>query len=160
MIFFKANPPYSVKAFKSHLKLKENSFELTECISNDGSEIEVLFVERIAQLLKANALANSSYYHHGWSNSQNSYIGARESILKNFKLRAITQFGSKTFGATGTNTVVLFIQKYNEPPKYFKLIEDNVNSIFNNEISNDWQDNEILRDYLDHIGVDSDIYIY
>lgn len=154
-----ANPPYSVKAFKSHLKLKENSFELTESISNDGSEIEVLFVERIAQLLKANALAAVILPSSILSNSQNSYIGARESILKNFKLRAITQFGSKTFGATGTNTVVLFIQKYNEPPKYFKLIEDNVNSIFNNEISNDWQDNEILSDYLDHIGVDRDRYI-
>ncbi|MFU0909562.1 N-6 DNA methylase [Mesomycoplasma ovipneumoniae] len=154
-----ANPPYSVKAFKSHLKLKENSFELTECISNDGDEIEVLFVERIAQLLKANAIAAVILPSSILSNSQNSYIGARESILKNFKLRAITQFGNKTFGATGTNTVVLFIQKYNEPPKYFKLIEDNVNSIFNNEISNDWQDNEILSDYLDHIGVDSDRYI-
>ncbi|MHA0315042.1 N-6 DNA methylase [Mesomycoplasma ovipneumoniae] len=154
-----ANPPYSVKAFKSHLELKENSFELTECISNDGDEIEVLFVERIAQLLKANALAAVILPWSILSNSQNSYIRARESILKNFKLRAITQFESKTFGATGTKTVVLFIQKYNEPPKYFKLIEDNVNSIFNNEISNDWQDNEILSDYLDHIGVDSDRYI-
>ncbi|WP_341433307.1 N-6 DNA methylase [Mesomycoplasma ovipneumoniae] len=154
-----ANPPYSVKAFKSHLKLKENSLELTECISNDGSEIEVLFVERIAQLLKANALAAVILPWSILSNSQNSYIRARESILKNFKLRAIIQFESKTFGATGTKTVVLFIQKYNEPPKYFKLIEDNVNSIFNNEISSDWQDNEILSDYLDHIGVGSDRYI-
>ncbi|MHA0271661.1 N-6 DNA methylase [Mesomycoplasma ovipneumoniae] len=154
-----ANPPYSVKAFKSHLKLKKNSLELTECISNDGDEIEVLFVERIAQLLKANALAAVILPSSILSNSKNSYIRARESILKNFKLRAITQFGNKTFGATGTNTVVLFIQKYNEPPKYFKLIEDNVNSIFNNEISSDWQDKEILSDYLDHIGVGSDRYI-
>lgn len=105
-----ANPPYSVKAFKSHLKLKENSFELTKCITDDGSEIEVLFVERIAQLLKANALAAIILPSSILSNSQKSYIGARESILKNFKLRAITQFGNKTFGATGTNTVV-FLSK-------------------------------------------------
>ena len=44
-----ANPPYSVKAFKPHLKLKDNSFTIIDKISNDGAEIETLFVERITQ---------------------------------------------------------------------------------------------------------------
>jgi len=47
-----ANPPYSVSAFKQHFKPKNNCFELTDKITNTGSEIEVLFVERISQLLK------------------------------------------------------------------------------------------------------------
>lgn len=51
-----ANPPYSVKAFKSHLKLQNNDFELLDSISNNGGEIGVLFVERISQLLKAKGI--------------------------------------------------------------------------------------------------------
>lgn len=47
-----ANPPYSVKAFKPHLKLKNNNLKILDKISNDGSEIETLFVERISQLVK------------------------------------------------------------------------------------------------------------
>lgn len=153
-----ANPPYSVKAFKSHLDLKENSLELLESIK-DGGEIEVLFVERISQLIKANGIAAVILPSSILSNSTpNSYVGAREIILKNFKIKAIAQFGEKTFGKTDTNTVVLFLQKYNEPPKYFKIIEDNVQAIFNNQKLSLWKDDEILSDYIEHIGVDLETY--
>lgn len=153
-----ANPPYSVKAFKSHLDLKENSLELLESIK-DGGEIEVLFVERISQLIKANGIAAVILPSSILSNSTpNSYVGAREIILKNFKIKAIAQFGEKTFGKTDTNTVVLFLQKYNEPPKYFKIIEDNVQAIFNNQKLSLWKDDEILSDYIEHIGVDLGTY--
>lgn len=133
-----ANPPYSVRAFKSHLDLKENDFELTEFISNEGSEIEVLFVERIAQLLKPNGVVAVILPSSILSNTSNSYMGARDVILKNFKIKAISQFADKTFGATGTNTVVLFLQKYNEPPKHFKIIEDTVQAIFNDQKVAEW----------------------
>lgn len=153
-----ANPPYSVKAFKSHLNLEENDFEMTDFISNEGSEIEVLFVERIAQLLKPNGIAAIILPSTILTNSSNSYKGARDIILKNFKIKSIAQFGSKTFGKTGQNTVVLFLEKYNEPPKYFKIVEDNIQAIFNNQKLALWKDNEILEDYLSHIGVDLEIY--
>lgn len=153
-----ANPPYSVKAFKSHLDLKENDFELKDFISNEGSEIEVLFVERITQLLKPNGIAAVILPSPILTNTSNSYIGAREEILKNFKIKAISQFADKTFNATGTNTVVLFLEKYNEPPKYFKIVEDNIQAIFSNQKSSFWKDDEILNDYLDHIGIGLDIY--
>lgn len=154
-----ANPPYSVKAFKAYLKLQNNDFELLDCISNDGGEIEVLFVERIAQLLKPNGIAAVILPSSILSNSSESYMGARDVLLKNFKIISIAQLGAKTFGATGTNTVVLFLQKYNEPPTFFKMVEDNVQAVFNNEKVDDWKDNEILNEYLDHIGVDGDVYI-
>ncbi|MCW6702242.1 N-6 DNA methylase [Anaerococcus sp. NML200537] len=154
-----ANPPYAVKSFKSHLKLKENEFELAEFISNEGSEIEVLFVERINQLLKPNGIAAVILPSPLLSNTQKSYEGARSEILKNFMIKAVAQFGNKTFGATGQNTIVLFLQKYNEPPKYFKIIEDSVESIFNNMMTNEWMDNEIFNAYLYHIGVNRDVYI-
>lgn len=154
-----ANPPYSVKAFKAYLKLQNNDFELLDCISNDGGEIEVLFVERIAQLLKPNGIAAVILPSSILSNSSESYMGARDVLLKNFKIISIAQLGAKTFGATGTNTVVLFLQKYNEPPTFFKMVEDNVQAVFNNEKVDDWKDNEILNEYLDHIDVDKDMYI-
>lgn len=154
-----ANPPYSVKAFKSHLKLQDNNFKMLDLISNDGGEIEVLFIERISQLLKAKGIAAVILPAPILSNTSNSYMRARESIIKNFKIKAIVQLGDKTFGATGTNTVVLFLEKYNEPPKHFQMIMDSVLAIFNNQVSNDWEDNEILTDYLEHIGVDKDNYI-
>lgn len=154
-----ANPPYSVKAFKAYLKLQNNDFELLDCISNDGGEIEVLFVERISQLLKPNGISAVILPSSILSNSSESYMGARDVLLKNFKIISIAQLGAKTFGATGTNTVVLFLQKYNEPPTFFKMVEDNVQAVFNNEKVDDWKDNEILNEYLDHIGVDKDMYI-
>ena len=153
-----ANPPYSVKAFKAHLNLKENDFDLIDFISNDGNEIEVLFVERIAQLLKPNGIAAVILPSTILTNASNSYMGARDVILKNFKIISIAQFGSKTFGKTGQNTVVLFLEKYNEPPKYFKIVEDNIHAIFNDQKLSLWKDDEIFNDYLDHIGVDEDVY--
>ncbi|HHT66742.1 MAG TPA: N-6 DNA methylase [Erysipelotrichaceae bacterium] len=153
-----ANPPYSVKAFKSHLQLEDNEFELINLISNEGSEIEVLFVERISQLVKPNGVAAVILPSTILSNTSNSYIGAREAILKNFKIRAIVQLNDKTFGATGTNTVVLFLEKYNEPPKHFKMMEDSVEAIFSLQTSKEWKDDEILNDYVDHIGIDTSTY--
>ncbi|MGP1454470.1 MAG: N-6 DNA methylase [Treponema sp.] len=153
-----ANPPYSVSAFKSHLKLKNNTFELLNRISNDGSEIETLFVERITQLLKPKGIAAVILPSSILSNDSNSYIGAREILLKNFMLRAVVQFGSKTFGATGTNTVVLFLEKYNEPPKQSDLKQDSADAIIQAEETAEWEDNEILEAYLKKIRVTKEDY--
>lgn len=95
-----ANPPYSVSAFKPHLKLKNNSFSILDTISNNGSEIETLFVERISQLLKPNAVAAVILPSSILNKENESFICARESILKNFKIRAIVLMGNKTFDIT------------------------------------------------------------
>lgn len=154
-----ANPPYSVAAFKSHLKLKNNNFHLIDRISNEGGEIEVLFIERIAQLLKPKGLGAVILPSSVLSNSSNSYVGAREELLRNFKIKAIVQLGSHTFSATGTNTVVLFLEKFDEPPKKQDLIEDSIESIFNKNSSiQDWEDKEILEHYLEELGVEFDLY--
>ncbi|MDD7384958.1 MAG: N-6 DNA methylase [Actinomycetaceae bacterium] len=153
-----ANPPYSVKAFKQHLDLKDNDFELIERIGDQGGEIEVLFVERIAQLLKPKGIAAVILPSSILSNDSASYTGARELLLKNFFIRAIVQFGSKTFGATGTNTVVLFLEKYDEPPKHSALIEDSVNAILTASDLKDWDDKEIFEEYCAHIQVEKDLY--
>ena len=153
-----ANPPYAVKAFKAHFKPKNNSLELLKNITNDGSEIEVLFVERIAQLLKPEGIAAVILPASILSNSSSSYISARENLLENFQVHAIAQLGSKTFGATGTNTIVLFLEKYSEPPKRKELVADSVNAIQSGKDLTDWEDKEILRQYLAKIEVTEDDY--
>jgi type I restriction-modification system DNA methylase subunit len=141
-----ANPPYSVKAFKPHLKLKDNEFTILDKISNDGSEIETLFIERIAQLLRPSGIAAVILPNTILIKESESFISAREYILKNFNIRAISVMGSKTFGATGTNTVVLFLEKFNEPPKRLDLVYDSVNSIFVSNDLSDWEDEDIIND--------------
>ena len=153
-----ANPPYSVSGFKQHLKLKNNSFCIIDKITQDGSEIETLFVERAAQLLKPQGIAAVILPASILSNSSGSYIAAREQLLKNFMLRAIVNFGSKTFGATGTNTVVLFLERYNEPPKVSMMTEDVVDGILSNTDCSEWQDKEIMEAYLAHQGIEDETY--
>ena len=154
-----ANPPYSVSAFKNHLELKNNKLDLFDYISKDGKEIETLFVERIAQLLKPNGIAAVVLPSSILSNSSTSYIKAREVLLKNFELKSIVQFGSKTFGATGTNTVVLYLKKNGEPPVKSRMIYDNVSAIFTNENLRVISDQEIFENYCNHIKVPKEDYI-
>uniref|UniRef100_UPI003FF08AE7 N-6 DNA methylase n=1 Tax=Alloprevotella sp. TaxID=1872471 RepID=UPI003FF08AE7 len=154
-----ANPPYSVSGFKSHLKLRNNKFRLLNVITNDGKEIETLFVERIAQLLRPQGLAAVILPASILSNPSSSYIAAREDLLKNFYIRAIVSFGSKTFGATGTNTVTLFLERYKEPPCIAKLIEDSVNAIMSDEDISEFKDKQILADYLQMQNISEDIYL-
>lgn len=154
-----ANPPYSVSAFKNHLELKNNELNLLQYISKDGKEIETLFVERIAQLLKPKGIAAVILPSSILSNSSTSYIKAREEILKNFTLHAIVQFGSKTFGATGTNTVVLYLQKNNEPPVKAEIAKDNVTAIFENDDLNVVSDKEIFDSYCKKIEATKEDYL-
>ena len=102
---------------------------MLERIGDNGSEIETLFVERIAQLLKPKGIAAVVLPSSILSNDSASYTGAREHIMQNFLIRAIVQLGSVTFGETGTNTVVLFLEKYNEPPKRKDMVCDSVTAI-------------------------------
>ena len=153
-----ANPPYSVKDFKQHLQLKNNNFDLLDKIGLNGGEIETLFVERIGQLLKPKGVAAVILPSSILSNDSASYIGAREQFLKNFYIRAIVSFGSQTFGATGTNTVVMFLEKFNEPPKQIDLAKDTVEAIFRGDSLEEWKDKDILEAYLSTIDVSEDLY--
>lgn len=153
-----ANPPYSVSAFKAHLKLQHNDLELLPRISINSGEIETLFVERIGQLLKSGGLAGVFLPQSILSNSSQAYKGAREHILSNFYLKAVTLFGTKTFGATGTQTVVLFMERFHEPPVQKQLAIDTANGILSGNDNSDWNDSDILNEYLSHIGVTAEQY--
>ena len=108
-----SNPPYSVSAFKNvSKKFDKNDFELYDRLTDQSSEIEALFIERTKQLLKDGGIAGiilpSSILTGG-----GIYTKTREIILKYFEIIAITELGSNTFMATGTNTVVLFLRRKN-----------------------------------------------
>ena len=154
-----ANPPYSVKDFIQHLQPSvKDKFTLSKKIGINGSEIETLFVERIAQLLKSRGIAAVILPSSILSNDSASYTAAREEFLQNFYIRAIVSFGSKTFSETGTNTVVMFLEKFEQPPRKIDLFGDSVDAIFSDEDLTMWQDREIFEAYTAQIGVSQDFY--
>ncbi|MDD4495345.1 MAG: restriction endonuclease subunit S [Eubacteriales bacterium] len=124
-----SNPPYSVEAFKSTLKYGEETFELYNNITDNSSEIECLFVERMKQLLKvggwAGVILPSSILSNGGVHSK-----AREILFKYFKVKAIVELGSGTFMKTGTNTVVLFLERRSDND--FVTIEKAINTYVSN----------------------------
>lgn len=122
-----ANPPYSVSAFKNTLKFGEESFELYDRLTDDSSEIECLFIERAKQLLKFGGWAGVILPSSILSNS-GIYTSAREIILKYFDVKAIAEFSSNTFMATGTNTVTLFLER--KPNTEWKKIETAIKGFF------------------------------
>lgn len=154
-----ANPPYAVKGFKQHLKLKNNTFSIIDKVSTDGDEIEMLFVERIAQLLKPRGIAAVVLPSSILNDTSSSGIAARENLLQNFLIHAIVAFGSQTFGATGTNTVTLFLERYNEPPRFAELAKDTVNAILIHGGDADWEDVQVLDAYIDHQRTNKEIYL-
>lgn len=124
-----SNPPYSVEAFKSTLQYGEKTFELYNNITDNSSEIECLFIERMKQLLKvggwAGVILPSSILSNG-----GIYSKAREIIFKYFRVKAIVELGSGTFMKTGTNTVVLFLERRSDND--FVTIEKAISTFFSN----------------------------
>lgn len=122
-----ANPPYSVNSFKSTIKYGEESFELFEKLTDNSSEIECLFIERMKQLLKIGGYAGIILPSSILTNT-GIYTTTREILLKYFKIIAITEFGSNTFMATTTNTVTLFLERRENTD--YKQIQNSINNFF------------------------------
>lgn len=107
-----SNPPYSVSSFKNTTSkyYTKDDFELYNKLTDNSSEIECLFIERTKQLLKDGGVAGIILPSSILSNT-GIYSKSREIILQHFDIVAITELGSNTFMATGTNTVVLFLRR-------------------------------------------------
>ena len=153
-----ANPPYSVEAFKSHLRLKNNELLLLGMVTDQGSEIEALFVERTAQLLKPGGVA-AVVLPCSILTGPGPYVGARDEILNHFKIRAIVGLNKNAFQATSTETIILFLEKYDEPPRRCEMIIDSVDAILSGGKLDDWEDKEIFKAYLCQIGVSEEDYL-
>lgn len=126
-----SNPPYSVEAFKSTLKNGKESFELYDSLTDNSSEIECLFVERMKQLLKVGGWAGVVLPISILSNS-GIYSKTREVIFKYFKVKSIVELGSGTFMKTGTNTIILFLERRLDSD--YKEIERAIDKFFNDNL--------------------------
>lgn len=107
-----SNPPYSVDAFKSTIEYGQESFELYSSLTDNSSEIECLFIERMKQLLKIGGWAAVILPSSILSNS-GIYAKARALLLKYFKIKAIVELSTNTFMKTNTSTVILFLERRN-----------------------------------------------
>lgn len=126
--FIIANPPYSVSAFKQTLPCTSTEFSTYNLLTENSSEIECLFVERTKQLLKEDGCSAVILPSSILTNTNQITEKTREILLKNFHIRAICKMGANTFMATGTNTVIMFLQK--RPEMDYKIIEKLINNFF------------------------------
>ena len=151
-----SNPPYSVKGFANTLnKSAYAKFELKDKVSDLDSfnAIECFFIERANSLLASNAklaiVLPSSILNKG-----GIYESTREIILRNFDIIAIVELGSATFGATGTNTIILFANKRetyasSQDSQSYLNLKDNIEESlsFDNVYLNTF-----LREYCEFMG--------
>ena len=159
-----ANPPYAVKGFLQTLsEIERKSFTLfnwldEKSLSNNNS-IETFFIERAKQLLKPNAVAGIILPSSILSNDATIYTKTREIILKYFQIIAIAEFGSQTFGKTGTNTVTLFLRRKEENPAPAEHFKNRVDSWFDSNQNDEiYNDQNLINSYCNHIEIEAAHY--
>ena len=153
-----ANPPYSIHGFKPHIRNLAKKFDVFKHLTDNSSEIEVMFVERTAQLLHDGGMA-AIFLPSSILSNTGIYTKARQVIMQNFHIKAIVEFGSATFMATGTNTIVLFMQKreYWDKPNYRFVSRDFI--LRNIPRHLDFADTETMyKNYVAHIGLNFEDY--
>ncbi|WP_270992864.1 N-6 DNA methylase [Campylobacter upsaliensis] len=130
-----SNPPYSVKGFLSTLEESVlKNFTLSSAVENHykNNAIECFFIEKAKQFLKPNALLvlvlPVSILQKG-----GIYEKTREVLFENFQILSIVEMSSRTFGSTGTQTIILFAKRM-EKPYATKLINILKENAFDDEI--------------------------
>lgn len=161
-----ANPPYSVKGFLQTLSQDErDNFELinevdSKSYSKTGA-IECFFIERAKQLLTKDGIAGiivpSSILN---KDTPKLYTKTREILLENFDIVAITEFGSGTFGKTGTNTVTLFLKKISDTINLKQHYKNMINQWFSGDFDTNkfFKDEYILQNYCNYLDINFELY--
>ncbi|MEB3801583.1 restriction endonuclease subunit S [Flavobacterium columnare] len=156
-----SNPPYSVSSFKRTTTdyYTNKDFELYDKLTDNSSEIECLFIERTKQLLKDGGVAGI-ILPSSILNNTGIYSKSREIILKYFDIVGITELGSNTFMATGTNTVTLFLRRRNNyESKNLKIAVDKFFTDFQDVVLNGIE--KPVAKYVNHVweGISFEDYI-
>ena len=153
-----ANPPYSVKDFKQHLNLRHNRFTLLPHLTSNSSEIETLFVERAAQLLATGGLAGLILPSSILSNS-GIYQRTRALLLEKFLVRGIVELGGSAFIATGTNTIILLLERrFDTHLDHFAIRADTLYHEEKCPNDADFADSDLLLAYSAAAGLDFALY--
>lgn len=146
-----ANPPYSVKGFLETLSPKSRkTYELfnTDINIESNNSIECFFIERAKQILKDNAKA-AIILPSSILNKDSIYKSTREILFQNFDFIAIAELGSQTFGATGTNTIILFLRKKETFRQEESVVSQDYSLIKERLESENLQDNDdFYQNYL------------
>ena len=155
-----ANPPYSVKGFLGTLDQEsKDSFELIKTLDNKqiptNNSIECFFIEKAKQMLGSNGVAAIIVPSSILSNGDSTYIETRSILLKYFNIVAIAEFGSGTFGKTGTNTVTLFLRRKGNQPEQAAHYLNRVHAWFNNDAKKQeiFADEHFIQSYCRHIEI-------
>ena len=151
-----ANPPYAVTGFLETLSDNDRAaFSLFDDNINTAKNnaIETFFMERSAWLMRAGGVAGI-VLPVSVLNKGGIYARAREIILENFDIISLAEFGSGTFGKTGTNTVVLFLRRKETNTPAAEHYRNRVNTWFSasNSAEDIYQDEYLLQAYCDHCG--------
>ncbi|MEO0627442.1 MAG: N-6 DNA methylase, partial [Bacteroidota bacterium] len=156
-----ANPPYSVRGFLETLPEEERkAYSLTDTINDaeTANSIETFFIERAKQLLKSGGVAAIILPSSILSNGGSIYIRTREILLQYFDIVAIAEFGSGTFGKTGTNTVTLFLRRKPTQPDTAEHYRERVEEWFKGCATSKrkqviYKDSHLIEQYCAHINV-------
>ena len=157
-----ANPPYSVSGFLDTLTEEQRkcySLYNDELNTDKCNAIEAFFIERAAQLMKSGGVAGI-ILPVSVLNRNGIHAHAREIILKCFDIVALAEFGSGTFGQTGTNTVTMFLRRKETNTPDADHYQNRVNSWFaqRDETNAVYQDEHLLGLYCNHCGYQLDDY--
>ena len=155
-----ANPPYSVDSFKTHESVTvQKAYETISLMTLSSDRIQNVFVERMEHLLKSGGISAIVLPSPFLTNDESDTNKAREILLRNFTIRAIAEFSDKAFAETGTNTVILFLEHFEFPPRKATLLNDTVDAILSGGELSDWEDREIFSAYLAKIAVAEKDYL-
>ena len=116
-------------------------------------------MERSAQLMRAGGVAGI-VLPISVLNKGGIYARAREIILENFDIVSLAEFGSGTFGKTGTNTVVLFLRRKETNTPAAEHYRNRVKTWFaaSDHAEDIYQDEYLLQAYCDHCGYELEDY--
>ncbi|WP_156104136.1 restriction endonuclease subunit S, partial [Campylobacter sp. MIT 97-5078] len=151
-----SNPPYSVKGFLSNLDESVlNKFSLSQYIDSKSYErnnaIECFFIERAKQFLKDEGILSlvlpTSILQKG-----GIYEKTREILLKHFQILAIVELNQRTFGSTGTQTIIIFAKKIKKLSDIANFLrEQNYND---QNLKDEFEQSDFLQKYCEFMAYD------
>lgn len=153
-----ANPPYSVKGFLNTLDESDrDQYELTKLVKeksySTNKSIESFFVERAKHFLHQNGLLGIVLPSSILSNTDAVAVKTRELLFAHFNILSIVSLGSRTFGSTGTNTIILFAQK----------VKKNAEGLLEHFIANDryeqYTNYEAIDLYIEKQGYNKEAFV-
>ena len=157
-----ANPPFAVEGFLQTLSdANKEQYQLIQATGEDSNtnNIECFFLERIHHLMAPDGVVGVIVPSSILSNTEAVHNRTRELLLQFFDIVSIAELGSGAFGKTGTNTVVLFLRRKAKSPEPSEHYRNRVAEFFDGDDQVQYQDDDLIKAYCNHIDVSYEEYI-